>query len=278
MACKTFVKWSGNKSMHLRHIVDYVPEEYNTYIEPFVGSGALFLKLQPEQWIINDLNKDLINIWKLVRNNPDYLIQEFKKFGKKFKPMTQKNKFKFCSEITESIPEMSYDEDRAISFLLMSYCAFMGNLIINNKFFFPGLEMNIFVNDNYPFLKSTYFDKIENANQFLNKKKSNKIFNLDYKKVLEKSKKNDFVFLDPPYIEEKKYGFKYNKNEELCVDFLKELGKELKKLDKKGVMWLMTQPDTKEVKEIFKNYTIKKYKVYRKIQNQQVNELIIMNY
>ena len=60
MNLKTFVKWSGNKSKHLKYILPHIPK-FERYIEPFVGSGALFLKLQPDKWIINDLNKDLIN-------------------------------------------------------------------------------------------------------------------------------------------------------------------------------------------------------------------------
>lgn len=64
---KTFLKWSGNKTQHLNKIIQYVPKEFGTYIEPFVGSGAMFLKLQPKKWIINDINKDLINVWKNIQ-------------------------------------------------------------------------------------------------------------------------------------------------------------------------------------------------------------------
>jgi len=79
---KTFVKWSGNKSMHLKHLLPYIPEKFNRYIEPFVGSGALFLNLEPEKWIINDINKDVICLWKLVQEDPEYLIKTFKRFAK----------------------------------------------------------------------------------------------------------------------------------------------------------------------------------------------------
>jgi hypothetical protein len=56
------------------------------------------------------------------------------------------------------------------------------------------------------------------------------------------------------------------------------LYQQVKKLDKRGVKWLMTQADTKQIKEIFKEYTIKKFKVYRISSKTYVNELIIMNY
>jgi DNA adenine methylase len=277
MSLKTFVKWSGNKSKHLRHILPYIPEEYNTYIEPFIGSGALFLKLEPERWIINDLNKDLINVWKTVKNDPEYIISEFKKFGKKFKPMSKDKKKEYCREITSNIEKMTYDKKRAITYMLMKFCAYMGNILVDNKFKFMGLEMNIYVKNRFPFLTDTNFNNVLNVNDYLNETNGS-IFNTDYKKILLKAKKGDFVFLDPPYVEEHNYGFHYNKDEKLDKNFLQTLYNEVKKLDKKGVMWMMTQADTKEVKSIFKGYTIKKFPVYRVFNKQYYNELLIMNY
>ena len=52
----------------------------------------MFLHLEPEKWIINDINKDLINIWKCIKKNPDDIIYEFIEFGKIFKRKSNKNK------------------------------------------------------------------------------------------------------------------------------------------------------------------------------------------
>jgi len=105
-----------------------------------------------------------------------------------------------------------------------------------------------------------------------------KIYNKSYEFILDKAKSGDFVFLDPPYIESHNYQFNYNKNEVLDEKFLKNLYKQVKKLDKISVKWLMTQADTKQIKEIFKEYTIKKFPVYRTVSKSYKNELIIMNY
>ena len=72
---KSFIRWMGNKQKHIRHFLPFIPSEYNTYIEPFLGSGSLFLHLAPEKWIINDLNKDLINSWMDVRNHPEEVLK-----------------------------------------------------------------------------------------------------------------------------------------------------------------------------------------------------------
>jgi len=277
MKLKTFIRWMGNKSKHLRHIIPYIPDEYNTYYEPFVGSGALFLILQPKKWIINDLNKDLINIWKNVKDNPDTIINSFKNFGKKFKPLSKKEKLEFCRDITNTIEELNYDVYRASIIMLMKYCVYMGNIIVNNKFYFMGLDLHISIQNKYFFLEKNNYSNLLNVSSYLNSSKG-LILNKDYKNILDKTKKDDFVFLDPPYVEEHEYNFNYNKEESLDNKFILELYKEVKKLDKKGVKWLMTQADTKEIKDIFKDYKIKKFEVYRANNKTYKNELIIMNY
>lgn len=277
MKLKTFIKWSGNKSKHLRHILPYIPKDYNTYFEPFIGSGALFLKLQPEKWVINDLNKDLINCWKSVKNDPDIIIEIFKEFGKIFKPMTKQEKVLYCREILSQIDKMSYDIKRAGIYMLMKYCVYMGNILRNNKFYFNGLDLNILINNNLVFLSKKINNNIYNVSRYLNSSHGI-ILNKDYKDVLNKTREGDFVFLDPPYIEEHNYQFNYNKNEKLDTKFIEDLYKEVKKLDKKGVKWIMTQSDTIEIKNIFDEYDIIEFEVYRSYKKNYVYELIIKNY
>jgi DNA adenine methylase len=271
---KTFIKWPGNKSKHLRHLLPYIPDEYNTYIEPFIGSGALFLKLQPDKWIINDLNIDLIDCWKYIKDEPEIIIENFKIFGKIFKPMNKELKTLFCRDVTDDLNNMKRGVLRTCIYMLMKYCVFNGVIFKNNKFYFNGLELNIQKNT-YTFLTEKFFNNLNNVSSLL---QNGKIYNKDYKYILDKSKKGDFIFLDPPYIEEHDYDFQYNISEKLDNKFLNEIYKEVKKLDKKGVKWMMTQANTKDVKTIFKNYNIKKFKAYRIGQKSFTTELIIMNY
>ena len=277
MKLKTFIKWSGNKSRHLRHIIPYIPDDYNTYYEPFIGSGALFLKLQPKKWVINDVNKDLINVWENVKNNPEIIIYLFEKFGKEFKPMSKQKKIEYCRNITETIDKMPYNITRATIFMLMKFCVYMGNIIIKNKFYFMGLDLHISIQNRCFFLEKNNYNNLNKVAEYLNSS-NGLILNKDYKEVLNKVKTDDFVFLDPPYVEDHDYGFNYNSGEKLDNKFIMELYKEVKKLDKKKVKWMMTQAETKEIKNIFKDYNIKKFQVYRPVNKSYVNELIIMNY
>jgi DNA adenine methylase len=274
---KTFIKWQGNKSKHINKFIQYIPTFTGTYIEPFLGSGALLLKLQPKKWIINDINKDLINIWKYVKSDPQGIIDIFTEFGIHFKPLSKEDKVKYCRDITYKIESMPYKLERAATYLLMKYCSFTGDIIYNNKFYFKGLDMNLYVHKRYFFLENNCIDNINHVNKFLNNK-NGKIFNKSYEKILDKAKKGDFVFLDPPYIEAHNYDFNYNKDEILDNSFIQELLVQVKKLDVRNVKWLMTQADTPQIKNIFKDYTIKKFEVYRFTTKSYTEELLIMNY
>lgn len=274
---KTFIKWSGNKSKHINKIKDFIPKEYNVYIEPFLGSGAMFLYLQPSNWIINDINKDLINIWKNVMHKYKEIIKIFQDFKKNIVGLNNTEKIAICKQLTSKIPELKYDVKRASIFLLMKYCAYMGHIFVNNVFVFHGLDGPLYNGKQEYFLSEKYSDNLTDIHKYMIET-NGKILNTDYKNVLKKAKRDDFVFLDPPYIEEHNYKFNYNKNEKLNMKFVKELYKQVKELDKRGVKWLMTQADTHDVRTIFQEYNIKEYSVYRAISKTYKKELIIMNY
>ena len=277
MNLKTFIKWSGNKSKQLKHLLPNVPSQYNTYIEPFVGSGALFLKLQPSKWIINDLNKDLVNCWNSIKNTPNEIITIFNVFGNIFKNMENKNKIELCKHLTTELNSMQYDSKRASVYMLMKFCVYNGNILLKNRFYFGGLDMNIYIRNQYYFLEEKMQTNIININNFVNTT-AGRIYNTDYKKILLKAKSGDFVFLDPPYIEDHNYNFNYNKNEILDIDFIKDLYLQACRLDDIGAYWMMTQADTPEIHILFNEFKIIKYTVYRAGLKEYVNELLIMNY
>jgi DNA adenine methylase len=152
----------------------------------------------------------------------------------------------------------------------------MGGITRKNKYVFQGLELSIQKKKLY-FLEESMKNNLLDVSDYLNDTKG-KIYNKDYTYVLDKAKKGDFVFLDPPYIEDHEYNFQYNIGEDLNINFINDLYTEVKILDKKGVKWLMTQAETPYIKKIFKEYKIKKFKVYRINKKIYVNELIIMNY
>ena len=69
---KPFVKWAGGKRQIIDKLKEYIPEEYDTYYEPFIGGGALFFELSPKKAVINDSNVELINVYKVLCNEDKF--------------------------------------------------------------------------------------------------------------------------------------------------------------------------------------------------------------
>jgi len=273
---KTFITWQGNKTRYVKYILPYLPENINTFIEPFIGSGALFLHVQPDKWIINDKNKDLINVWKTVQKDKTFLINKFKKFKDRFITLSNDDKIKVCKKIMEKMKNLNFDKTRASSYLLLKYCAYMGHITKHGEFLFQGLNPNIFLRNEFYFMTEKYYTLIKSISTYLNNTEG-KIFNTDYKKIIAKANEGDFIYLDPPYFEYKKQYVSYNKDEIPDENFIDELYQQVKILDKKNAYWVMSQANNTYIVNKFKNYKIKKIRVHRNGSNSYKYELLIFS-
>jgi len=74
------VKWVGGKRQILYQIKKYVPKTFSTYYEPFLGGGAVLFELQPPKAVVNDINSELINIYEVIKDNVEELIEDLKKY------------------------------------------------------------------------------------------------------------------------------------------------------------------------------------------------------
>lgn len=61
------IKWPGGKEKELQHIVTYAPTQYNTFYEPFVGGGSVFMAMQAAHYKINDFSTELINLYRYIQ-------------------------------------------------------------------------------------------------------------------------------------------------------------------------------------------------------------------
>jgi DNA adenine methylase len=268
---QTFIRCPGNKSKHINKFKKYFPSYYSCYIEPFLGSGAVFLHLQPKRWIINDTNKLLVTIWRTIKNDVES-VAKFMSSSKQLIRMSVLEKKQSLQHQLETYNLTRNIKEKALIYLLLKCCFYMGYFNSNITTLDPSLVKNqIFcLSDRYP-------KNLTNISIMLNKT-NGKIMNKDYKDILLLAKENDFVFLDPPYNENKDYQFVYDPSEKQYTVNLQELHDQCKLLDKKKVKWLMTQADTKEVRALFQDYDIHTYKVFRPASQSYKNELVIRNY
>ena len=69
---KPFVKWAGGKRQIIDKLKKYIPDEYDVFYEPFVGGGALLFELAPKKAVINDSNKELMNVYEVLCNEDKF--------------------------------------------------------------------------------------------------------------------------------------------------------------------------------------------------------------
>ena len=179
---KPFLKWAGGKTQLLEKLKEYLTFDFDNYIEPFLGGGALFFYLAPQSAILADSNPELINCYKVIRDKIEPLIIELK---------TYKNTSEFFYKIRSIDVSTLSSEERAARFIYLNKTCFNGLYRVNKKGEF-----------NVPFGRSKNpkicdEDRLYLSQQILQGKK---LICADYKTVLRTyAQKGDFVFLDPPY-------------------------------------------------------------------------------
>lgn len=77
---RPILKWAGGKQQLLAILLPKTPKNFNKYIEPFFGGGALFFALQPDNAIISESNSELINLYRIILKDVDSLIQKLYEF------------------------------------------------------------------------------------------------------------------------------------------------------------------------------------------------------
>ena len=75
---RQLLKWVGNKQKFAHEILSYFPKRFNCYFEPFIGSGGVLATLAPQKGIASDVFKPLIDLWQLVKQSPDSVINYWK--------------------------------------------------------------------------------------------------------------------------------------------------------------------------------------------------------
>lgn len=255
---KPFIKWVGGKTQLVKILVKLIEEEfkeYNRYIEPFIGGGALLWRLKPKTFIINDKNVELINLYKIVKNNPNELIT----FLKEHQINNSKEYFYKIRSLDRNEeywnPNLTLKQkiEHAARFIYLNKTCFNGMYRVNSLGYF-NVPYSNYKNPNI-----INEEVILDISKFLNIT-NNKILNLDFDFVINESKKGDLIYFDPPYIpldESKKFtnytkdGFDFNEQIRLrdcCVELIE-----------KGVNIILSNSNSEKTYDIYdlKNPTSK---------------------
>lgn len=270
---KPVIKWAGGKGQLVERIVERMPSSYNNYFEPFIGGGALLFNLEAKGAVINDINKELIHLYKTIRDNPQGFIKVLTEIDLNhetgFKEFYLEQRLNYNNKIINR----TYDVEMAALFVYLNKHCFNGLYRVNSKGLF-----------NVPFNnkksgKSFDPQNIIEISAYLN---TITILNGDFEAALETVESGDFVFFDSPYDLLTDTSFEsYTKS-----GFPKEehirLANTFKRLSDKGVKCMLTNHDTDLINELYKDFNIEVVAVKRMI-NSKANgrtghEVIVTNY
>lgn len=235
---KPILKWAGGKGQLLKNIIPEIPPSYKKYIEPFFGGGALFFDLKPENAVIADSNPELMNVYIQVASNVEAVIAQLRLYAN--------DEEMFYSVRSQHWQELEPAIAAARTIFLNKTC-YNGLYRVNKKGEF-----------NTPFgrYKNPKICDEANLRAASELLQTAKIVCGDYKEVLaEYTEKDDFVFLDPPYVPVSAYAdFKRYTKEQFYEKDQRELAEEISRLQNCGVYVLLTNSNAELVQELYGMY------------------------
>ena len=257
-----FTKWTGGKRQLIPTIKELMPIEYNRYFEPFIGGGALFFELCPENAYINDFNEELINSYKVIKENPLELIT-----------LLEEHKNNNSKEYYLDI--RAADRDGRLE--RMSNVERAGLYRVNSK-----NQFNV-PYGKYKNPKIVNSDLINSISNYLNNNNI-RILNGDFEKALKDVCEGDFVYFDPPYIPiSATSAFTSYTSEGFTYEDQVRLRDTFKMLDERGAYLMLSNSSSPLVEELYADFNIHFVEANRmngaKLSSRGIiSEIIVTNY
>jgi DNA adenine methylase len=270
LSARPFVKWAGGKGQLLTELVARLPKRYEHYFEPFVGGGALFFALRPPRATLLDINKELINVYSVVRDNLSELLISLSTH-------VHDEKYFYGMRQADRAPEYFQwsQVQKASRFIYLNKTCYNGLYRVNSKGLF-----------NVPFgdYKSPMICDVPNLTACNAVLQSCKVECGQFLHVESLANPGDFIYFDPPYAPITatsnftgyvKGGFGSGHQEELrnlC-----------KRLDQKGVKWMLSNSSAPLVLDLYKEYQVEFVSASRAINSKgtsrgKIHEVIVRNY
>ena len=267
------VKWVGGKRQLLPQILPLIPKRMTAYCEPFLGGGAVLFALQPKRALVNDLNQDLITVYRVIKEDADALIEHL--------------------SLHENTPEYFYrirdlDRDKD-AYAALSDVEKASRLLYLNKTCYNGLfRVNASGAFNSPYghyrrPNIVNEQTIRGVSRYFNACDIT-FFSGDFASVLEQVPKGGFVYLDPPYdpVSDTASFTGYNRG-----GFGREEQVRLKEccdaLTARGVKFLLSNSATPFIRELYGSYRVSIVQARRAVNSVAsrrgaIEEVLVRNY
>jgi DNA adenine methylase len=279
--CYPFLKWAGGKNQLLPKINKFIPQSYAQYFEPFLGGGAMFFymisnkNLRSAAYLI-DINTELINTYKVIKSNVEELIQILIKYQDEY----NKSPLESYYNLRDNFNYNATNIEKAARTITLNKTCYNGLYRVNRNGRF-----------NVPigrYIKPVICDSenLRNVSIALRNSRTH-LYISDYKVVLvDKTKENDFIYLDPPYNPVSATArFTGYTDSGFTDGDQRDLSQVFMKLNDRGCKILLSNSDTPYIRELYKDFSgyIHQVDALRSINSNSLKrtghkELFISNY
>ena len=269
-----FIKWVGGKANLLFSLRQRLPERIGTYVEPFVGGGALFFDVQPADAKLNDVNPRLINLYVSVRSHKEELIDSLNSYESEYNTLASINAKKdFYYQNRTEFNARGFETDLTVDDA--------ARFIFLNKTNFNGLyRENAAGKYNAAFGwkdRVRLFDEV-NLCSCSAALQNTSITNGDFEDACNGLSAGDFVYFDPPYYST----FAGYQAGGFSLDDQVRLHALFQRLTKSGIACMLSNSNADFIKNLYAGYNIEVIQAKRTINrnghSRYGEELIITNY
>ena len=273
---KPFVKWAGGKRQLMPELEKNFPTKFGTYVEPFLGGGAVMFDLLTKEHNlkcnVSDLNSDLVLSYVTIRDRLEKLIESLENHSKNY----HKDSTGYYYEVRNQEPKNQIEKVSRLLFL--NKTCFNGLYRVNSKGKF-NVPLGRYTNPNI-----VNKENLQAVSKTLQSGKI-KISCRDFSSIIKDAKKGDFVYFDPPYQPvSDTANFTSYTHRDFTEDDLERLADLANQLNSKGCNVMLSNSNSKTVKKLFSSgWKIKEIKANRAINSNSQKrtghkEIIIKNY
>ena len=232
-----FLKWAGGKRWLINNYSEFLPVSFNRYFEPFLGSGVVFFYLKPKKAYLSDINKDLIITYNQIKLN-------YREVYKKLLVHAKKHSTEYYYDIRKK--EYKSESDIAARLIYLNRACFNGIYRENSKG-----KFNVPIGNKHGELNEIKKrdDNFEGCSRLLT---NATVSNISFEQVFKRAKKDDFIYVDPPYIHKDLTGkFAHYNGNRFSWEDEEKLANCMLEAHKKGVKLLMSNVATDDIKNLY---------------------------
>ena len=232
---RPILRWAGGKKHLVPHLTKLLPDSCGRYIEPMVGGGALFFSITPQDSLLADVNDDLINFYRVLRDGPDKLIPKLLRL-------------RASSELYYSMraKQPRSDVGKAVRFAYLNRLCWNGLYRVNRRG-----EFNVPIGSRLPaelWNAASLWAAVESLQGV-------RLESSDFASILDLAQSGDLVFVDPPYRRgaNGSNGFNRYTSGRFTMEDHHRLATKIMELDKRGVRILLALANQRALMQLYPN-------------------------